>query len=53
MAATHDTHNWDATAPVETDLQRRQRECRERGEALEAQANRKAWLEWKHQGNDR
>jgi hypothetical protein len=52
MSATHDTHNWE-TATHESDLDRRKRECRERGEALEAQANRKAWLEYKRQMSDK
>jgi hypothetical protein len=52
MSATHDTHNWE-TIGHESDLDRRKRECRERAEAMEAEAaNRKAWLEWKRNMRD-
>jgi hypothetical protein len=40
MSATHDTHNWDTVSGQDSDLERRSRECRERGEALEALADK-------------
>jgi hypothetical protein len=51
MSATHDTHNWSLD-DMERDLvKRREDECRKRGEALEAEAERREnirqWLEWR------
>jgi hypothetical protein len=38
MSATHDTNHWETPVFDDQDLKRRQRECRERGEELEAWA---------------
>jgi hypothetical protein len=42
MSATHDTHNWELDSMEAALVKRRERECRERGEAMEREAEARA-----------
>ena len=46
MSATHDTHAWDLDDMEAELVERRRKECRERGEALEREANARAYREY-------
>lgn len=46
MSATHDTHALDLDDMEAELVERRRKECRERGEALERGANARAYREY-------